>query len=569
MAIPQAGNAPAAREVPEAAAGADRRRPASPGKMLSFRYMLLGAGIAAAVLVLAILIVVVPMILGADEVTQKVNDLKSGLPEARAQAVAWLAQTDLSDADRARVAAALEPLVVDADVPRYLNRDAVLRLYLRCADKDNVPAMVLLVENPPPHGWQPKDTGAVMEALGKLKDRRAAGGLAQKLSDPVLHDQAVYALKLIGQGASSAVMNYLFDDDPASRLRASQLLLDFGTRPSSIAAEALRRLRSNQPDVQRGAAAWCAENPPEDEAQKANGSVLLAKLLDDLSPRVNELALRALKFWATKDILPKLTDFARRQRKASDSPDTAACKPALIDVLAQFQDKTAAEAIALQLPDPAQRARAVQGLLKLGPVATEVVLPYLDHPNAEVQKEARSLCRLLKIPADRQLAQTLADLADSTKVRSRLALQRLAGLRADDANRATVSRALNAPLQDPDPSVREDARKAAQVWVTKENIEPLVKNLQDVPRAGRARDGRVIEEVTKLLISLGPDVETKVIPLLSSPDFVVRSQACRILTEVGTPRSVQPLQGAGRLYAGDFNFFNQIQFAIQRIGARR
>jgi hypothetical protein len=504
-----------------------------------------------------------------DEVGQNLNDLKTGTPELRVHALACLADADLQDADRAQVAATLEPLLLDSALHPYLNRDLVLRLYLRCAGHNNVPAMIRLVANPPPQSWPPKNTGSVIETLGKLRDRRAIPALAQKLPDPLLHDQAIYALKLMGPIAASSVLEYLFDDDPATRLRASELLDAYGTRPWTIAAEALRRLKSNQPDAQRGAAAWCAENPPEDETQKAEGAVQLAKLLDDLSPKVDALALRALKLWATRDCLPQLTEFARRQEKAAASPEAAACKPVLIDVLAQFPDETAAEAIALQLKDPAQRDKAVQALLKLGPVATGAVLPYLDHPDSAVQKEARSLARLLNISADRQLDQTLADVADSKRPRCRIALQSLARLRPDDANRAKVARALNGPLLDADPAIRDEALNAVQVWVSKENIDALVKNFGNLPGGGRARDGRAIEAVTKLLIALGPEVEAKVIPLLSSPDGVVRSQACRILGDVGTLKSVEPLQQAGRLYGLDVNFFSLTQFAIQRITARK
>ncbi len=110
---------------------------------------------------------------------------------------------------------------------------------------------------------------------------------------------------------------------------------------------------------------------------------------------------------------------------------------------------------------------------------------------------------------------------------------------------------------------------AAQAWVTKENTDALVKFLGDVPTAGKQRDGRVVAKISKLLIAIGPSVEEKVIPLLKSTDFVVRSQACWILTEVGTAKSIEPLQEAARVYAGvDANFFNQTQFAMQRIKAR-
>ena len=83
----------------------------------------------------------------------------------------------------------------------------------------------------------------------------------------------------------------------------------------------------------------------------------LAGLLGDLSPGVNGLALRGLKLWATKDCLPQVVEFARRQEKSGANKEAAANNSVLLDVLAQFPDETAAEAIALRLKDPGSAAR--------------------------------------------------------------------------------------------------------------------------------------------------------------------------------------------------------------------
>ena len=206
-----------------------------------------------------------------------------------------------------------------------------------------------------------------------------------------------------------------------------------------------------------------ADNAPDADAKKSGVDQSLAGMLGDLSPETNGLALRALKLWATKDSLPQVVAFARRLEKAGDAKGVPANKSAMIDVLAQFPDATAAEAIALELKDPAQRGKAAQALVKLGSVASGPVLAYINHPDDGVRKEAASLCRLLKIPADRQLDQTLADVGSTSKARSRTALERLAGLRADDANRAKVSKALNAPLLDTDAGIRDAALDALNV----------------------------------------------------------------------------------------------------------
>jgi HEAT repeat protein len=263
-------------------------------------------------------------------------------------------------------------------------------------------------------------------------------------------------------------------------------------------------------------------------------------------------------------------DFARRLEKAEATPQVAVNKSTLIDVLAQFPDPTAAAGIALELKDSAQRGKAAQALVKLGPAARATVLTYLDHPDAGVRKEAASLCRLLNIPVDRQLAQTLADVADARKTRSRTALEHLATLRPDAASRPMVSEALNAPLLDPDPAIRDDALAAVYVWATPANTATLLKLLGSLHGERSQSDARTGDAIAQTLISIGPGVEEGVLPLLKSTDALVRRQACWVLTEIGSEKSVTPLQTAGDAYnVLDRAFYEQTQVAIARVMARK
>lgn len=522
------------------------------------------------------------------QLDQKLKDLQVGDRASREQAMQWLAQADRQDADRARVTAALEPMLFDGDVHRALNPDLLLRAYLYWATKDNVPALIRMVENPTISGWGPAQTGLVMDALGKLQDERAIDLLAERLPDPLLHDQAVNALKVMGPRAENTVLDYLFSTEPDTRLRASQLLTAYGTSPEKITAEALRRLQSNQTEVQCSAAFWFAENPPANETQKAEAARPLANLLDSLSPQVGGQALQALKLWATRDCLPQLLNYARRQEKMAPG------NPVLIDVLAQFPDETVADAIARQLPNPTLRGRAVQALLKLGPVATQAVVRYIDYPDEAVAKDAQDICRLLNIAADRQIEQILADVADTDLSRSDAALRYLAQLRPNEASRAKVSGALNAPLLDPNPGIREDALNAVQVWGSKENTATLLKLLGDFRSGGLGRNPRLLGilasfqdpaaapalaqglthahergVVSQALKSMGPGAEDAVIPFLESADEGARIEAARILAEIGTGKSLQPLQAAAERYFADGVFTGQAQLASQKIAARQ
>ena len=225
-------------------------------------------------------------------------------------------------------------------------------------------------------------------------------------------------------------------------------------------------MQSSQADVRRGAVVWFVNNAPGEGARKDDAAKALADLLDDNTPEIRSQALQALKAWATKDCLPQLLAYARREQK---NPSGG---PALIDVLAQFPDESAAEAIALMLPNAQTRDKAAQALLQLGPAATKAVLPYINHPDAGVQKAARELCRRLNVPADLQLEQTLADAADARIPRAGPPSEHLAALRPDDASRAKVSEALNAFLLDPHPEIRADALNAVKVWVRRPTPPP-------------------------------------------------------------------------------------------------
>jgi hypothetical protein len=543
-----------------------------------------GGGLLASAVVFLVVFLLVP-----GEVDRKLADLKGSDPQQSKEALGWLAAADPQPAQRARVTAALEPLLFDGDVRGNLDPDLLLRVYLAWAGKDNVPAMIRMVQNPTLPAWSPAKTGLVMEALGKLQDERAAGALAEKLSDPALHDHAVNALKVMGPGAEKVVLDYLFDEDPDTRLRASQLLADYGIKHDTVAAEALARLRSGPADVRRGAVVWFVDNLPDDPAEQTAAAPALAQFLEDLSPEVCHRALLALKSWATPDCLPQLLAYARRQQK------DAASDPLLIDVLAQFCDERAAEAIAWQLPNDHTRARATQALANLGPAAAPAALAYLNHPDAAVQKEARNLCRRLDVSDERQLEQTLADVADARTARARAALQHLAALRPNEAARAKVSAALNAPLLDPRADVRSDALSAVEVWGTPQNTAALLQVLGDAQARGAECDARVIDLLGALkdpkaapalaqglthgrergpagqaLRAIGPAAEEAVLPFLRVDDWEARVAACRILAEIGTDKSVQPLQGAFVAY-GQFDgiFAREAQLALEKIAARK
>ena len=158
----------------------------------------------------------------------------------------------------------------------------------------------------------------------------------------------------------------------------------------------------------------------------------------------------------------------------------------------------------------------------------------------------------------------------TTQAARRAALQHLAQLRPDEASRVKVSQALNAPLLDPDATIRDGALDAVRVWATQENAATLLKLLGDLPAGATPADARTSDRVVQAIGAIGPGVEDAVIPLLKSPNGLVRREACGILGEIGTNKSVQPVEAAGQAYLTiDVDFYRQTQLAVAKIMARK
>ena len=108
------------------------------------------------------------------------------------------------------------------------------------------------------------------------------------------------------------------------------------------------------------------------------------------------------------------------------------------------------------------------------------------------------------------------------------------------------------------------------MWATPENAATLLKLLGDMPAARTEADARTTDRVAQAVVAIGPGVEDAVIPLLKSPDGLVRREACGILGDVGTNKSVQPLEAAGQGYLTiDVGFYRLTQLAVAKIVARQ
>jgi S1-C subfamily serine protease len=159
-----------------------------------------------------------------EEIDQCLTDLRGGHAGRSSIAAAKLLRAVPLDERRDEVLKSLEAMLADKD--QFRRKQAVdamgtwakpetIPVLIRCLDES-----ALLVKL------------AAIDALGRLKDQRAAEPLAKLLAEPGPRVQAAKALKLLGEKAESAVVGLLKHADPDVRREACRLLKDIGTSSS-------------------------------------------------------------------------------------------------------------------------------------------------------------------------------------------------------------------------------------------------------------------------------------------------------------------------------------------------
>jgi predicted Zn finger-like uncharacterized protein len=157
------------------------------------------------------------------ELKQALADLKSDNLFTRRGAADRLANAE-PGGPRGEVAKALEALLNDPDV---FARQAGVKALEVWGGKDNVPALLKLVGHTDPFTrW------AVIDALGKFKDARAAEPVAERLVDFGDRGHAAQTLRAIGPAAEKAVGKHLTSGDLFLRRDACLILKDIGTKES-------------------------------------------------------------------------------------------------------------------------------------------------------------------------------------------------------------------------------------------------------------------------------------------------------------------------------------------------
>jgi serine/threonine protein kinase len=167
-----------------------------------------------------------PKPLTDQELAQVLQDLKATEEGRHREAANRLAQA-LAGKRRAEVAAMLEPLLEAMEAG---TRQAAARALAVWGTVAQVPALIKRVAD---EDWLLRR--AAMEALGKLKDARAALPLAKRLSDLGDRGTASQALQALGPAAEKVVLPYLRSTDWGVQMEACNILKVIGT-PASLSA---------------------------------------------------------------------------------------------------------------------------------------------------------------------------------------------------------------------------------------------------------------------------------------------------------------------------------------------
>ena len=186
------------------------------------------------------------------------------------------------------------------------------------------------------------------------------------------------------------------------------------------------------------------------------------------------------------------------------------------------------------------------------------------------------------------LALALSDLKLTDASRKQGALEGLKGAKVDQARRAEVSKAVEPLLADPAAGCRIGAANALATWGSKANTPALVKVLGDRnpevrgaaldalaaiqdPAAAEAVAARLADtrdKAAQTLKAIGKPAEPAVIKYLTHDDIWVRTEACKVLEEIGgSDECKQALAGVVRK-ANGFGFdADAAKSALEKLGS--
>jgi S1-C subfamily serine protease len=165
-----------------------------------------------------------PKPLSDEDLDKLLASLDSSNNFDRKKALDKLAKSIPQQQQRAKVAAAVEPLVAHSD---SFTRHSALKALSVWGSESNVPAVLKQLDSSDVF-----TRNNAMAALGALKDARAAAPLCERFKQFQDRSEASAALEKIGAAAEKEVVKLLDEQDWGARMSACQLLAKIGTSDS-------------------------------------------------------------------------------------------------------------------------------------------------------------------------------------------------------------------------------------------------------------------------------------------------------------------------------------------------
>jgi HEAT repeat protein len=471
----------------------------------------------------------------------------------------WLSRGPRDRARQDEVARTLLPILAD---PNPQIRLASVKALSMWATRDQVPPLIDLLNNDDAGSNEQRQIA--IQTLGRLKDERAAGPLAQRLTNFFDREHAAKALQEMGPTAEVSVLKFYHHPDEATRSSARKILQSYHTRDDVILNQSVQDLKGPEPEHRKTVAVWLCQIPVNEPRRKEVVDAL-QPLLTDGTPEVRLNGLKALAIWGTSENVPVII-------RAVDD-DSNEVRQTAIQTLVRLKDPRGAEAIAGRLTNFFDRDLANRALQDMGPAAEKVVVRFYHHKDQDVRERARRLLQEYNTAPSVILAQTAASLKTPEKETRINCADWLAQQTPVEANRKTVTGSLELLLKDTDRDVRIAGLKALKKWASKDNVPSLIEVLKDdefTPWAGEMRKlamqtlgelkdergapavtARLLnfferEDAARALIAMGPVAEKAVMTGLTNNDAAVRKLVCTILAEIGTKTSSTQLKRRAR-----------------------
>lgn len=325
---------------------------------------------------------------GEAKLNQALADLKEGDDAKRVVILQWLAKQPYDEKIQPKVVAGVTPLLQTLDSNVRAQASAVVAVW---GGKENVPALIRVVESKS-GGFNEKDAKIkAMEALARLKDPAGAPPIAALLSDFWVQQQARQALEQMGSVAEDAVLVYLNHPETRYHQNAKELLALYKTEAKKLVAQSMKDLASDDPKRREFAAKSLGDAEVVEDQKEEVSKALATILLKEKDYHLREAALIGLEKWGTANCVEGVAGVFVVDARSFRGGEL---RKKALTILSRLKDPRTATAIVSNYQDYGQRDETRQALIELGPAAEDAVLLLLRSKDTNIVKEA---CAVLQV----------------------------------------------------------------------------------------------------------------------------------------------------------------------------